>query len=81
MTWNSGATAVVPSLTVTSAPVVPYLRALRLRAALTQAELAEQSGVARTTIIRLEAGDPKALPPTIRKLARALHVKPAALLG
>jgi DNA-binding XRE family transcriptional regulator len=35
--------------------------------------------VARTTIIRLEAGDPDALPPTVKKLARALHVKPFEL--
>lgn len=60
-------------------PVLTRLRDLRLRAAMTQAELAERSGVARTTIIRLEAGDPDALPPTVKKLARALHVKPFEL--
>jgi len=48
---------------------------LRLRAALTQAELAERAGLARTTIVRLEAGDPNALPPTLRRLQRAPGLK------
>ena len=56
-------------------PRLTRLRELRLRAALTQAELAEASGVARTTIIRLEAGNPNAEPPTLRKLTRALRLK------
>lgn len=60
-------------------PSLTRLRVLRLRAALTQAELAERTGLARTTIVRLEQGDPNPLPPTVRKLARALRVKPTAL--
>jgi len=60
-------------------PVLTRLRKLRLDAALTQAELADAAGISRTTVVRLEAGDPKALPPTIRKLARVLHVKPSKL--
>jgi len=60
-------------------PRLIRLRALRLRAALTQADLAELAKVARTTIVRLEAGDPNVLPTTLRKLARALHVKPTDL--
>jgi DNA-binding XRE family transcriptional regulator len=63
------------STTVGQMPVLTRLRYLRLRAAMTQLELAERSGVARTTIIRLEAGDPDALPPTVKKLAKALKVK------
>lgn len=57
------------------------LHELRVRAALTQAELAERAGVARTTIVRLEAGNPNVNPSTLRKLARALHVKPGDLVG
>ena len=60
-------------------PRLTRLRDLRLRAALTQAELAERAGVARTTVVRLEAGDPNVLPTTLRRLARALRVKPTAL--
>lgn len=52
------------------------LRELRVRAGLTQIDLADRSAVARTTIIRLEAGDPNPTPTTVRKLARALRVKP-----
>lgn len=60
---------------------MPRLRELRLDAALSQTDLAEQSGVSRTTITRIETGDsPKPiLPSTIRKLAEALHVKPVDL--
>ena len=42
---------------------------------MTQAELADAAGISRTTVVRLEAGDPNALPSTIRKLARVLRVK------
>jgi len=81
MTTNPGASADVLSVGVTAAPALPHLRDQRLRQALTQADLAEQAGVARTTIIRLEAGKPNVLPSTLRKLAKALHVKPVELLG
>ena len=60
-------------------PRLTRLRDLRLRAAMTQVVLAERSGVGRTTIIRLEKGDPKAGPTTISKLSRALKVKPHEL--
>jgi transcriptional regulator with XRE-family HTH domain len=46
--------------------------------ALSQEELAEKSGVSRTTIIKLEAGR-DAWPITVRKLADALGVKPQDL--
>jgi transcriptional regulator with XRE-family HTH domain len=60
---------------------MPRLRELRLDAALSQMDLAEQSGVSRTTIARLETGDPgtEILPSTLRKLAQALKVSPAEL--
>jgi len=57
---------------------VPRLRDVRHRLALSQEELAEKSGVARSTIIKLEAGR-DAWPSTVRKLAQALGVKPADL--
>ncbi len=60
-------------------PVLTRLRELRMEQALTQIELAEMTGLARTTIIRLEAGNPRATAPTLRKLARALKVKPVEL--
>jgi len=57
---------------------VPRLRDVRHRLALSQEELADKSGVARSTIIKLEAGR-EAWPSTVRKLAQALGVKPAEL--
>ena len=57
---------------------VPRLRDVRHRMALSQEELADKSGVARSTIIKLEAGR-DAWPSTVRKLAAALGVKPADL--
>ena len=57
---------------------MPRLRDVRHRMALSQEELAEKSGVARSTIIKLEAGR-DAWPSTVRKLATALGVKPAEL--
>ena len=54
-------------------PALARLRELRIRAGLTQAELADKARVARTTIIRLEKHlDPNAEPTTLRRLARAL---------
>jgi len=67
------------STTVQHVPRLERLQELRIRAALTQAELAERAGLSRTTIVRLEQGDPNVLPSTLRKLARALKVKPVEL--
>jgi DNA-binding XRE family transcriptional regulator len=53
-------------------PVLARLRELRVRAGLTQAELADKAHVARTTVIRLEGGNPEGRPTTLRRLARAL---------
>ena len=75
------ATAGVPSATVTTVPALANLKVLRTRAALSQRDLAKQAGVAHTTVVRLEGGDPNVLPSTLRKLAKALHVKPAELIG
>ena len=60
---------------------LPHLRGLRRRAVLSQGQLAEKSGVARDTISKLETGQRKAYPSTIRKLAAGLEVKPQLLLG
>ena len=60
---------------------LPHLRGLRRRAVLSQDQLAEKSGVARDTISKLETGQRKAYPSTIRKLAAGLEVKPQLLLG
>jgi DNA-binding XRE family transcriptional regulator len=49
-----------------------------LRRALSQEDLARLAGLSRTTIIKLEGGR-DAWPSTVRKLARALHVKPQDL--
>lgn len=56
------------------------LRELRERRALSQYELAEQSGVSRQTVIRLENGG-ESQPRTVRKLAEFFGVEPAELIG
>lgn len=62
---------------------LPALRRYRERAALTQRELAERAGVSPAVVSRLEAApdEKHAEMPTLRKLAAALGVEPAALLG
>ncbi|MBF6589883.1 MAG: helix-turn-helix transcriptional regulator [Ktedonobacterales bacterium] len=52
---------------------LPYLRAWRAYRVLSQRELQELSGVAKTTLIRVENGAP-ATTATIAKLATALNV-------
>jgi transcriptional regulator with XRE-family HTH domain len=56
-------------------PKLTRLRAVRESRALTQAELAERSGVAQPTLSRLENGDAAARASTHRKLAKALRVR------
>ena len=60
---------------------VPHLRSARQRAVMSQEQLAEKSGVARDTISKLETGQRKAYPSTIRKLAAGLEVEPRLLIG
>ena len=60
---------------------LPHLRGLRQRAVLSQEQLAERSGGARDTISKLETGQRRAYPVTVRKLAAGLEVKPQLLLG
>lgn len=59
---------------------LPGLKAARLRKALTQFELAEASGINRTTLARIETGA-AAAPATARKLAAALGVAPSELMS
>ena len=64
--------------------MLPRLRALRTtreRQFLTQADLAKRSGVSRVTINRIEQQLLEPRFSTIRKLARALKVEPAELVG
>jgi transcriptional regulator with XRE-family HTH domain len=56
------------------------LREMRKRALLTQQQLADQSGVGITTIIRVERNQVEPHARTIRKLAEALGVEPHELL-
>ena len=53
----------------------------RRRRGLTQRELGELAGVAHTTVQRLESLGRGAYPSTVRKLALALEVEPADLVG
>ena len=57
---------------------VPRLQKLRQKVALTQQELAERSGLHRNTIVAAEKGR-RPRPSTIRRLARALKVKPEVI--
>lgn len=52
---------------------LPGLRAQRLRAMLTQQELADLARVHRLTVVRLENGTSTAVQSTVRQLASALH--------
>jgi DNA-binding XRE family transcriptional regulator len=53
---------------------------VRKRQVVSQMELAERSGVARSTIIAIEAGAVDPRPSTVKKLARALGVEPSELV-
>lgn len=57
------------------------LREVREAKFVTQVELAKKAGVSETTIVRLEAGTHNPRVSTVRKLAVALGVKPAALVA
>jgi len=56
------------------------LRDLRKRALLTQEQLADRSGVAISTVIRIERNQVETQGRTIRKLAEALNVEPHELV-
>lgn len=56
------------------------LRHTRKRLGLTQEEVAERSGVHPTEVSRIEAGKRDPRISTVRRLARALEVRPGELL-
>jgi transcriptional regulator with XRE-family HTH domain len=60
---------------------LPLLKVMRERKALTQAELAERTGLDRTHLSKLETGVYGAHPKTVRKLARVLKVQPVELMA
>ena len=61
--------------------LLPGLSTHRCRQGLTQRQLGELAGVAHTTVQRLESLGRGAYPQTLRKLATALGVEPADLVG
>jgi transcriptional regulator with XRE-family HTH domain len=56
------------------------VREFRELLAMTQEELATKAQLSRTTIVRIENGQIGARPPVVKRLARALKVKPAELI-
>jgi transcriptional regulator with XRE-family HTH domain len=61
-------------------PKLTRLRHLRELAALSQDDLAQRAGIARTTLLRIERLEAEARPSTTRKLADALGVEPRELM-
>lgn len=59
---------------------LPRLKAVRERKALSQQELAEQAGLTRVTVARLESGATQPYPKTVRRLAEVLGVEPRELM-
>lgn len=57
------------------------LKRARLRRAMSQRNLAEASGVSQKSITDIENGKREPYPSTVRKLATALGVDPAVLVG
>ena len=57
------------------------IRRLRERHALSQRELAARAKLSVTTVNRIESGQRKPMPRTVRKLAEALGVTPEELLA
>jgi transcriptional regulator with XRE-family HTH domain len=55
-------------------PFADLIRATRLRARMSQDDLAEESGVARTTIVRWEKGPTLVDPVAVRKVAAVLGI-------
>jgi transcriptional regulator with XRE-family HTH domain len=59
---------------------LPSLRRLRLKRLITQADLAEMTGLTKATLSRIENGQPARIS-TIRKLSVALRVEPDELMA
>jgi transcriptional regulator with XRE-family HTH domain len=56
------------------------IRDARRRRVLTQKELAELAGLPRVTLVRIETDRQQPRPSTLRRLAKALGLKPQELL-
>ncbi len=57
------------------------LKRLRTLNALTQEELADKAGLTPAAVARIERNEAEPRPSTLRKLAAALDVKPAQIVG
>jgi len=57
------------------------LKRQRIRKALTQEELARQAGLTTASVARIERNETEPRMSTLRKLAKALHLDPAELVG
>jgi transcriptional regulator with XRE-family HTH domain len=57
------------------------LKALRVRRALTQQELADRAGVSSNALNRIELNKAEPHMSTLRKLAKALDIDPTELVG
>ncbi len=57
------------------------LKRLRTLNALTQEELANKAGLTVAAVARIERNEAEPRPSTLRKLAEALSVKPAQIVG
>lgn len=64
---------------VRRAALARALMEARLKAGLTQQELADRSGVSRSAIVRLEAGAVSVSSDRVWSIAKALNVRPSAL--
>lgn len=58
---------------------LPHLRQWRLRAGLSQENLAELAGISRSTVHNAEKGENDVLPSTLQAIAKALKLKPHEL--
>lgn len=61
-------------------PKLPHLKRRRELAALSQQDLADRAGIARSTLLKLERLEAEARPSTVRKLAEALGIEPRELM-
>ncbi len=57
------------------------LKQKRIRRALTQEELAQKAGLTTASVARIERNETEPRMSTLRKLAKALDIDPAELVG
>ena len=57
------------------------LKRQRIRKALTQEDLAQQAGLTTASVARIERNETEPRMSTLRKLAKALDIDPAELVG